>query len=105
MDKLSAAEKGRFEAAMEKPEFKQLFMDYMKEISDPATLREREKELAKEIQEGGDIDDDEFRGEGCLPVLQECRIWCLQLVAARLFRGYVLHRLCDEPGDPCADQR
>ena len=36
-----------------------------KELADAEGAREREKELAKEIQEGGDIDDDEpGLGEG-----------------------------------------
>lgn len=38
---------------------------HRKELADAEGAREREKELAKEIQEGGDLDDDDGGlGEG-----------------------------------------
>merc|ERR1712037_160044 len=40
-------EKKKFEEALKKPEFRELFIDYMKEMQDPANRAEYEREIAK----------------------------------------------------------
>jgi hypothetical protein len=39
--------KKKFEEALKKPEFRELFIDYMKEMQDPANRAEYEREIAK----------------------------------------------------------